>query len=126
MHIRAQERSFALILVSRQTFMAAAWKPTRSASITAVKRPGTEPPTPLDAQKGAAGLVWAVKRRAPPSSKIGRARAERTSSAQGTAPSALPGSAAMLGCFSHQSHALTYHPQRAYRTRLAADGVPNS
>ena len=42
--------------------------------------------------------------------KSSYAWARRAGSARNTAPRALYGSAAMLGCFSHQSHALTYHP----------------
>jgi hypothetical protein len=46
--------------------------------------------------------------------------------AQGTAPSALPGSAAMIGCSSHPPDAPTCHPQRGQPARLAAESVQMS
>jgi hypothetical protein len=52
--------------------------------------------------------------------------AQRADSAQGTAPSGLHGSAAVIGCFSHQLEALTCHPQHAQLARLAAEGVPKA
>ena len=52
--------------------------------------------------------------------------AQRAGSAQETVPRALPGSAAVIGCFSHQPDALTCHPRRAQPARPAAESVPNA
>ena len=47
--------------------------------------------------------------------------AQRAGSAQGTVPSALPGSATMTGCFARKPDALTCHPRRRRAARLAVE-----
>eukprot|EP01046_Picozoa_sp_COSAG06_P017725 COSAG06_NODE_1212_length_10244_cov_2.817447_9_plen_234_part_00 len=57
--------------------------------------------------------------------KSGRAWAQRAGSAQGTVPSALPGSKAMRGTFSHRPEALTCRPQRGKTPSTGAETLPN-
>jgi len=88
------------------------------------------PPTLLIGQKGAAGLIWPVERRDsrvwPVVSKSSRAWPRRAGSAQGTRPSALPGSMVVFGCFSHQPDAPTCHPQRGKPVATGGGGVPKA
>jgi hypothetical protein len=55
-------------------------------------------------------------------SKSSRTWARRTGSAQGTGPSAPPGSTAVLGCFSHQPDAVTCHPRRGKPAQAGRGG----
>ena len=88
---------------------------------------GDSPLTPLGGQKGSAGLVRALERRdrrcGQSVSKSSCAWARRAGSAQGTFPSALPGSTAVLGCFSHQPDALTCHTLRGKPASTGRGGV---
>jgi hypothetical protein len=52
-----------------------------------------------------------------------RAWPRRAGSAQGTRPSALPGSMVVFGCFSHQPEAPTCHPQRGKPVATGGGGV---
>ena len=88
------------------------------------------PPTLLFGQKGAAGLIWPVERRdsrvAEVVSKSSCAWARRAGSAQGTRPSALPGSTRVFGCFSHQPEAPACHLQRAKPASTGCGGAPKA
>ena len=78
-------------------------------------------------RKAQAGSFWAAElRESPvgqPVSKSSCAWALRAGSAQGTGPSALPGSISMVRWFWHQPGALTCHPRRAHPATVAAEGV---
>ena len=88
------------------------------------------PPTLLFGQKGAAGLIWPVERRdsrvAEVVSNSSCAWARRAGSAQGTRPSALPGSTRVFGCFSHQPEAPACHLQRAKPASTGRGGAPKA
>jgi hypothetical protein len=118
---------FELFLVSRPSVMAVAWKLQQVASLPFLERPAAKPLTPLGGQKGSAGLVRALERRdrrcGQSVSKSSCAWARRAGSAQGTFPSALPGSTAVLGCFSHQPDALTCHTLRGKPASTGRGGV---
>ena len=60
---------------------------------------------------------------AAPGKKSSCAWGQRAGSAQGTGPSALPGSISMVRWFWHQPGALTCHSRRAHPANLAAEGV---
>ena len=123
-------RSHTLILASRQTFIAAAWKMTQPSSLLVLDRPGGEPPPPLGGKKGAAGSFLAVERRESSVgqvvSKSSRTWARRAGSARGTGPSAPPGSTAVLGCFSHQPVAVICHPRRGKPAQAGRGGPPEA
>ena len=125
-HIRAP---FELFLVSRPSAMAVAWKLQQVASLPFLERPAAKPLTPLGGQKGSAGFVRALERRdrrcGQSVSKSSCAWARRAGSAQGTFPSALPGSTAMIGCFSHQPDALTCHTRRGKPASTGRGGALN-
>ena len=80
---------------------------------------------PAASASGQPGRGERCERSARPVSKSSCAWAWRAGSAQGTVPRALPGSVAMIGCFSHQPDALTCHPQRGHPPSLAAESVPD-
>ena len=81
-------------------------------------------------RKAQAGLFWAAERRESSVgqvvSKSSRTWARRAGSAQGTGPSAPPGSTAVLGCFSHQPDALTCHTQRGKPAQAGRGGPPEA
>ena len=118
---------FELFLVSCPSVMAVAWKLQQVASLPFLERPAAKPLTPLGGQKGSAGLVRVLERRdrrcGQSVSKSSCAWARRAGSAQGTFPSALPGSTAVLGCFSHQPDALTCHTLRGKPASTGRGGV---
>ena len=67
----------------------------------------------MEPRKGRTPPVAALRRRSASRRQTSScARAQRAGSAQGTVPSALPGSTAMAGCFWHQPHALTCDHRR--------------
>ena len=81
-------------------------------------------------RKAQAGLFWAAERR---ESSVGQVVSKssctwalRAGSAQGTGPSALPGSTTPLGCFSHQPDALTCHTQRGKPAQAGRGGPPEA
>jgi hypothetical protein len=128
------ERAFALIRRPPRppcpTFVVAAWKPGQPASLPVLGRPGGEPPssrTARKAQPGWFGLCGAVNQSANQSaSKSCCAWARRAGSAQGTVPSALPGSIITLGTFSHPPDALTCRPQRGQAASTGRGGAPEA
>jgi hypothetical protein len=104
------------ILVSCSTYVKAGGKMKQPAWLAVLNRSRERAAIAPDGRKGAAGLVWAAERAEPPAartvSKSSCAWARRAGSAQGTAPSALPGSIAMFGTFSHRPDAPSCRPQR--------------
>ena len=83
--------------------------------------------TARKAQPGWFGLCGAVNQSANQSvSKSCCAWARRAGSAQGTVPSALPGSIITLGTFSHPPDALTCRPQRGRAASTGRAGVPEA
>ena len=83
---------------------------------------------------GGRGRRWLVfglgaPRRARPASMVSKsscAGVRRAGYSQGTAPSALPGSTATFGCFSHQPDALNARPQRGRPANTGRGGAPKA
>ena len=114
-------------MVSCPALMLVPWQMKETSSLPGLAQPGDEPPTLFVGQKGVSGPIWPVERR---DSRVGQvvsksscAWPRRAGSAQGTRPSALPGSMVVFECFSHQPDAPTCHAQRGKPVNTGSGGV---
>eukprot|EP01046_Picozoa_sp_COSAG06_P027473 COSAG06_NODE_2429_length_6891_cov_159.822733_3_plen_172_part_00 len=92
----------------------------QDASCRRVGRPG---------RRSRVGLSCVERRESPVDQSVSKSCctwARRAGSAQGTVPSALPGSIAIIGTFSHPPDALTCRPHRARAASAGRGGVPEA